>query len=65
MFTLFAQAFGMLFLLSLLYVMVAECRACDAEENSRFVPQKMRFNANNEWVDRLVANAAHLWFIKR
>ncbi|MBC7806601.1 MAG: hypothetical protein H7145_10665 [Akkermansiaceae bacterium] len=64
MFTLFAQAFGFLFLLSLLYVMIAECRACRDEE-TQFAPKKLRFKGCDTVFERIVTSAAFHHYIKR
>lgn len=65
LFTFLAQAFGIWFVVSLLQVMVAQCRECDTKQARQIVPQKMRFGAKGGWINGFVANAAHLWFAKR
>ncbi|MBC8136732.1 MAG: hypothetical protein H8F28_12665 [Fibrella sp.] len=64
MFTLFAQAFGFMFLLSLLYVMVAECHACSVREEKQFAPNKIRFKGSDWIFERIVTSAAFHKYIK-
>jgi len=40
MFDIFAQAFGIWFVVMLLYVMVAECRACESAERTVAEPAR-------------------------
>lgn len=65
MFTYCAQAFGLLFIFSLLYVMFAECHACWAGEEERVAPKKIRFKGCATVFERIATGAALHNHIKR
>lgn len=57
MFTLFAPMLGSLFLLALLYVMVAECHACSVHEAKQSAPKHIRFKGSKTVFERIVTGA--------